>query len=181
MSVLIDLVGRRFGRLVVSHRHGTRVQPNGCKRPTFGCVCDCGQRVVVAGTNLRSGNSRSCGCLRAEMTAAKTKPTHGGSYTREYQSWAQAKCRCADPNHHAYKDYGGRGIAMCAAWRESFETFRRDMGPRPAGTSIDRINNDGDYEPGNCRWATRSQQQRNKRRRVVTAVSVSPGIVQSST
>lgn len=91
---------------------------------------------------------------------------HGMSHTREYRSWYQMKSRCYDKNHHAYKDYGGRGISVCDKWFASFVTFYKDMGKRPEGMTLDRINNDGDYESSNCKWSTASEQARNRRTRI---------------
>lgn len=155
--------GTRYGRLVVTRRADTVGHPQGVR---WHCVCDCGTHVTVPGRSLRTGNTQSCGCLQRETVAALLT-THGesrrGAWTPEFQAWAALRRRCLNPRYRGYKDYGGRGITVCDRW-ESFEAFLQDMGRRPsADHSVDRINNDGPYSPDNCRWATRSQQQLNKR------------------
>ncbi len=152
-----DETGKRYGRLTVVSR---------IERPGKGlfwkCVCDCGNESVVWGANLRNGNSKSCGCLGRENKLA-SKTTHGKAHTREYHVWLTMKSRCRNPKNHKYADYGGRGIKICKRW-EVFDNFYADMGDRPSDAhSIDRIDNDGDYTPDNCRWATTEQQQGNKR------------------
>lgn len=159
MKAASDLTGQQFGRLTVvgpSHRN-TRRQIH------WRCSCTCGTETTARADHLTAGMKRSCGCLFLE-----TMTTHGAARgytcTREYNSWATAKQRCFNPKNPNYPRYGGRGISMCDAWKDSFEMFLRDMGPRPVGMSLDRYpNNDGDYEPGNCRWATNDQQTTNKR------------------
>ena len=121
-------------------------------------VCACGTRRIISGNNLRTGRSTSCGCLRKESTS-----THGSSHSPEYTAWRNMMSRCVNPNMPNYKHYGGRGIEVCKEWLNP-ENFLRDMGRRPNGSmSLDRINNDGNYEPSNCRWATWFQQSTNKR------------------
>lgn len=161
MGKLIDLTGQRFGRLVVLSRH---VDKN--KRAFWLCLCDCGNQAVVNGSSLRDRVTRSCGCLQQEVRATRDRgrsKTHGLSHTPEYSIWTAMIRRCEDPKTHNYAAYGGRGITVCERWHV-FENFLEDVGRRPSPElSLDRICSDGNYEPGNCRWATLEQQSYNRR------------------
>jgi hypothetical protein len=137
------------------------------------CECICGSRRSVWTSSLLSGASQSCGCLNREIVSRVLRERnwkHGLSETREYCSWSHMIRRCDDTTLKCYPNYGGRGIRVCEAWRADFLVFLRDMGPRPSPRhTLDRINNDGNYEPGNCRWATRAIQLTNRRNaRLVT-------------
>lgn len=136
-------------------------------------VCDCGTLREVQIGHLKRGLIKSCGCLRNEMRfEARTHGATRGSKTPEYRSWSSMKTRCSNPNDDRFCDYGGRGIAICPQWVASFETFLADMGQRPsAAHTLDRIDVDGNYEPGNCRWATRYEQAGNKRTSVHVVVN----------
>lgn len=156
-----DLTGNRFGRLVVVSRGESSA--SGFTR--WICKCDCGGESLVLTASLNSGNTKSCGCLHKEITS-KRRMTHGMTGEPEHQAWNHAKERCYNPKTWNYANYGGRGIKMCDRWKNSFENFLEDMGMRPSSKhSLDRYpNRDGDYEPGNCRWATIIEQARNKDR-----------------
>jgi len=134
------------------------------------CRCTCGVERVVVGTDLRTGHSQSCGCRQRGGDWASRK-THGRTKTTEYTIWQQMRSRCGHPGSTSFHNYGGRGIAVCDRWHK-FENFYADMGDRPSkGHSLDRINNDGHYEPSNCRWATRREQGANIRKNRVLALS----------
>lgn len=157
------LIGDRFGRLVAVEYAGKTYD----SRHQFLCKCDCGKETVVLEKHLRSGNTKSCGCFKRDAGLA-ANTTHGQSKTRLYKTWACMRNRCNSPKDAKFKDYGGRGIKVCQEWQDSFEAFRNFVSKLPhfgeAGYSLDRINNDGNYEPGNVRWATPKEQRNNQRR-----------------
>lgn len=164
----MDLAGKKFGRItVVSLSHID-------KNSHWNCMCDCGTEFTAIGNNLTRGKSKSCGCLRRQATGDRSR-THGDSYTRLFRVWAGMRRRVLNKNDQRYSDYGGRGIAICERWN-SYENFKKDMcqsflahcyvhGNR--NTTIDRIDNDGDYSPKNCKWATHAEQNLNKRDNVL--------------
>lgn len=155
--------GDRFERLTVVEVGHARDKRGGLKHL---CRCDCGNTVLTVTGNLKSGNTRSCGCLRREL-AVEQNTIHGhsagGKETPTFKSWMSMRARCNDPNHNRWRIYGGRGIKICARWRDDFGAFLEDMGERPPGTSLDRIDGNGDYEPSNCRWADVHTQTANRR------------------
>lgn len=154
MGSLIDMTGKRVGRWTVLARNG-RIGRNAA----WLCRCVCGREGTVMGSMLRAGKSLSCGCLAKEITSTR-RTSHGMTKSATYRTWTAMKFRCSSPSHVAYARYGGRGVRVCERWLV-FENFLEDMGERPPDRTLDRIDSDGDYEPGNCRWATSAQQGRN--------------------
>lgn len=158
-----DYTGNTYNRLTVQGLDHVKRS-----KRFYRCLCVCGRTCVVDISHLKSGNTKSCGCLMHEWsTSGKAPLKHGGAkggHTVEYNAWAKMRQRCYNPKDHKYPNYGGRGITVCERWNSDFAAFLADMGPRPSPThSINRINNDGNYEPSNCNWATPKEQSNNRR------------------
>ncbi|WNM52938.1 HNH endonuclease [Staphylococcus phage S-CoN_Ph10] len=157
----IQMIGKKFGRLTVLEEEKERVNGRIC----YKCKCECGNTIITKGKYLRNGDTKSCGCLVKEtsMRIGSKNKTHGLSKLPEYNVYTTMINRCNNPNHDRYHRYGGRGIKVCDRWLESFENFYENMGNRPSSKhQIDRINNDGDYTPENCRWVTPYENAINK-------------------
>lgn len=158
MKTVSDIVGNKYGRLTVTAFAG--YSQHARPRPQWLCKCTCGNEYVGVGSALKNGNTSSCGCLRKEVSTANAT-THGMKGTSVYNTWSGMINRCSLPSNNRYARYGGRGISVCKRWL-SFENFLEDMGEPKKGESIDRVNNNGNYEPSNCRWANDATQRRNK-------------------
>ena len=164
MSSFKDLTGKRFGRLVVIERVESHIQPNGQRKTQWLCQCDCGEKIIIKASDLKSGHTRSCGCLRIEKI---TK--HGLFGTRIYIIWHNIKHRCYNPKDSNYKNYGSRGITMCKEWLNDFHSFYNwamtngyDENAKRGECTIDRIDVNGNYVPSNCRFVNIKIQQSNK-------------------
>jgi hypothetical protein len=164
MNIGIPLTGVRFGRLIAIRR----VNRKKTNRPSWWCICDCRKRVIVDRSGLVTGRTTSCGCYRRELQR-KLKTIHGHTPRNiapspEYHSWVSMKQRCFNADGKNYNNYGGRGITVCERWTSSFENFLKDMGSKPSSDhSLDRMNVNGNYEPSNCKWATKKEQKDNQR------------------
>lgn len=166
LFVVMDVTGNKYGKWLVTD--GSIPPFGGTDIHKVLCRCDCGTVRKVRFGNLRQGLSKSCGCYRRPHKG-NFKHGHSGQYgthSGTYGSWASMISRCNYPKDIAYNLYGGRGIRVCDRWRNDFRKFLSDMGERPNGHSLDRLDNDGDYTPENCRWATTKEQQRNRRNNI---------------
>lgn len=160
---LLDLTGEVYGILtVVGYSHTVRLASGTTKRH-WKCVCECGGETTLAGERLRSGNTKSCGCRMGRYKHGHRRVV-SGTTTKTYQTWNAMQNRCHVPTNTRYYDYGGKGVRVCDQWRgdNGFTTFLNDMGERPEGYTLDRIDGAKGYEPGNCRWATAQEQYQNK-------------------
>lgn len=160
-----NMTGLQFGRLTVLSRADSDKHGNS----RWLCACQCGTQTRVIGNVLRRGATVSCGCF-ARDHAGEQGTTHGASHTPAYKAWHAMTQRCSNPSNHKWARYGGRGIKVCHQWRD-YAVFLRDMGERPRGMTLDRRDNDGHYEPGNCRWATPLEQASNRGNNVLVNVA----------
>jgi len=170
MGAKMDLTGQTYGRFKVLFEIETHYTAKGAKVRKWKCLCECGRAAEIRMSDLRSGRSQSCGCLVVEKSreVCRAKITHGMSKAPEYTALKDAIRRCYNSDNKWYSCYGGRGISVCDEWRDTLYgpvRFLEHIGPRPNGLSLDRIDNDGNYKPGNVRWATPTQQTQNRRKR----------------
>ena len=164
-SAVAQMVGKRFGRLIVLYLIPDRT-PDGYLYYRAACACDCGEFSAPEARSLRRGLTKSCGCLVGDTARKHGESANGGKPTPEYQAWIMMIQRCTDAKRRSWKNYGGRGITVCREWQHNYAAFLAHVGRRPSKEfSIDRIDNDKGYFPGNVRWATREQQQANSRPR----------------
>lgn len=172
MGSKVEMIGKKFNMLTVLAEAGRTKAGN----IIYKCLCSCGEVKNIDGVSIRRGHTKSCGCLLIESCTKNglKRKTHGQSYKKEgiYHIWQSLKARCLNESNGSYMNYGGRGITVCDRWRNSFESFSEDMGQRPKGFTIDRIDTNGNYQPDNCRWATNADQCQNKRNNVLNSRDV---------